>query len=71
LYLWEIYKKDQHPFIKLVDEILSITKDKDYLENEQKKKKVKELQDKIDQLIYKLYDLTLEEIKIVEEFNKT
>ncbi len=60
--------KDQQPFIKLVDEILSITKDKDYLENEQKQKKVKELQDKIDQLIYKLYGLSPEEIKIVEEF---
>lgn len=60
--------KDQQPFIKLVDEILLITKDKDYLENEQKQKKVKELQDKIDSLVYKLYDLTPEEIKIVEDF---
>ena len=61
--------KDQQPFIKLVDEILSITKDKDYLENEHKQKKVKDLQDKIDHLVYKLYELTPEEIMIVETFD--
>ncbi|MDD4353585.1 MAG: Eco57I restriction-modification methylase domain-containing protein [Candidatus Nanoarchaeia archaeon] len=54
--------------IKLVDEILLITKDKDYFENNQKHKKVKEIQDNIDQLVYKLYNLTPEEIKIVEDF---
>jgi len=68
LIIKDINKKDQQPFIKLVDEILSITKDKDYLENEQKKKKVIELQDKIDQLVYTLYDLTPEEIKIIKAF---
>jgi len=54
--------------ISLVDQILLITESKDYPENREKQKKVKELQDKIDQLVYKLYDLTPEEIKIVEDF---
>jgi len=53
----------------LVDQILSITKDDDYLDNPDKKAKVKRLEKEIDQLVYKLYDLTSEEIKIVEEFN--
>ncbi|MFQ5531080.1 MAG: Eco57I restriction-modification methylase domain-containing protein [Candidatus Nanoarchaeia archaeon] len=62
----DISKEEQKPFIKIVDQILSITKSKDYLENKQKQAKVKELQDKIDKLVYKLYGLTEEEIKIVE-----
>ena len=53
----------------LVDQILSITKDDDYLDSPDKKAKVKRLEKEIDQLVYKLYDLTSEEIKIVEEFN--
>jgi len=59
----------QEPFIQLVDQILSITKDDDYLDNPDKKAKVKRLEKEIGQLVYKLYDLTPEEIKIVEEFN--
>lgn len=66
----KISKSKQKPFIKLVDKILSITKEDDYLENEKKQEKVKKLQEKIDKLVYDLYDLTDEEIKIVEEFNE-
>ena len=50
-------------------QILSITKDDDYLDNPDKQAKVKRLEKEIDQLVYKLYELTPEEIKIVEEFN--
>ncbi len=53
--------------ITLVDKILAITKDSDYLENSKKQEKVKAIQKKIDLLVYKLYDLTPEEIRIVEE----
>lgn len=66
----EISPKQQKPFIQLVDQILSITKDKDYLDNPDKQAKVKQLEKEIDQLVYKLYELTPEEIKIVEEFNE-
>ena len=51
----------------LVFQILSLTQSEDYLENPQKQAKVKEYERQIDQLVYKLYDLTDEEIKIVEE----
>jgi len=37
------------------------------LENPEKQAKVKEYECQIDQLVYKLYDLTEEEIKIIEE----
>lgn len=60
----------QRPFIDLVNKILSLTQSEDYLENPQKQAKVKEYERQIDQLVYKLYDLTDEEIKIVENLEK-
>ena len=64
------YIENQKPFIDLADKILNITKDDDYLQNPQKKAEVKALEKEIDQLVYKLYDLTPEEIKIVEGENE-
>ena len=57
---------NQQSFITLVDCIIEITKSEDYLENPKKQAEVKSLEAEIDQLVYKLYDLTPEEIKIVE-----
>ncbi|MDP2672993.1 MAG: hypothetical protein Q8O84_04225 [Nanoarchaeota archaeon] len=45
-------------------------KSKDYLENQDKQLIVKELEKKIDKMVYELYELTPEEIEIVENFNK-
>jgi len=61
----QISPEQQKPFIQLVDQILSITKDEDYLKNPDKKAKVKRLEKEIDQLVYKLYNLTPKEIDIV------
>jgi F0F1-type ATP synthase membrane subunit b/b' len=60
----------QKQLISFVDQILSITKDADYPDNPEKQSRVKELEKEIDKLVYKLYDLTPEEIDIVENFNK-
>jgi hypothetical protein len=60
----------QKPFIELVGQILAITKDEDYLSNPAKQVKVKEYERQIDQMVYQLYDLTPEEIAVVEGFNK-
>jgi hypothetical protein len=57
---------NQNPLINLVDQILAITKDEDYLTNPAKQAKVKDLERQIDQMVYKLYDLTPEEIAVVE-----
>ncbi|ODS42498.1 MAG: hypothetical protein MSIBF_04060 [Candidatus Altiarchaeales archaeon IMC4] len=65
----KVSEAQQNLFIQLVDQILFITKDDDYLENPDKQAKVERLEKEIDQLVYKLYELTPEEIKIVEEFN--
>ena len=66
----DISKNNQKPLIEIVDKILSITNDKNYLENQDKQLKVKEFEKKIDKMVYELYELTPEEIKIVESFNK-
>ncbi len=50
----------------LVSEILSITQSPDYETDPQKQARVKELEKQLDQLIYKLYNLTEEEINIIE-----
>ncbi|MGC8928284.1 MAG: hypothetical protein ACP5QK_10225, partial [Myxococcota bacterium] len=50
----------------LVNQILFLTQSSDYETDQKKQAKVKELESQIDQLVYKLYDLTEEEIKIIE-----
>ena len=66
----KISKDDQKPFVGIVDEILTITKDEDYLQNQLDQAKVKSLEAEIDQRVYKLYGLTSEEIKLVEGKNE-
>jgi hypothetical protein len=50
----------------LVSQILTLTQSPDYETNPQKQEKVKVLESQIDQLVYKLYNLTEEEIRIIE-----
>ena len=52
--------------VGVVDKILEYTKSEAYLEDPQKQKKVKALEAEIDQLVYKLFDLTPKEIEVVE-----
>ncbi len=66
----DIGKCAQKPIIGLVDKILAITKDEDYLVNPIKQAKVADYEKQIDQLVYKLYGLTKGEVKIIENFNK-
>jgi len=66
----KISKTDQQSFISIVGRILSITKEQDYLDNSGRQEKVKEYERQIDQMVYGLYCLTKEEIKIVEGFGK-
>jgi type II restriction/modification system DNA methylase subunit YeeA len=60
----------QKPFIDLINQILSLNQSEDYLQNPIKQAKVKEYEKQIDQLVYKLFGLTDDEIKIVENFHK-
>ena len=63
-------KIENNGMIELTKQILFITKDPDYPENPTKQAQVKTLENQIDQLVYKLYDLTPEELQIVEGFNE-
>ena len=69
LRLLPIYKtthNEQQRLIKIVDKILALTKTDDYLQNPAKQAQVKEYERQIDQMVYELYGLTEEEIRIVE-----
>jgi len=68
--LVDVGKEEQKKISDIVDKILTITKSSDYLENPAKKEKVKEYERQIDQMVYDLYGLTKEEVKIVEDFSK-
>ncbi|KTD69997.1 Type IIS restriction enzyme Eco57I [Legionella santicrucis] len=59
----------QESLIALVDKIMEITKAPDYLENPIKIDKVHTCEKQINILVYKIYSLTPEEIKVVELSN--
>ncbi|MGB9716493.1 MAG: hypothetical protein ACPL1G_08825 [Thermodesulfovibrionales bacterium] len=50
-----------------VSQILSLIRSEDYSQNPEKQTNLKESENQNDQLVYKLYGLTPEEIKIVEK----
>jgi hypothetical protein len=65
-----ITPQNQHladQIVQRVDQILSLTQSPDFETSQEKQEKVKELEREIDQLVYKLYGLTEEEIMVVEE----
>ena len=56
----------QKAIIDSANQISAIAKDKDYLTNPAKRAKLKEYEHQIDEMVYKLYGLTPEEIAVVE-----
>jgi len=65
-----ITNNDRKTCVSLVSQILSFTQSDDYLSNPKKQVRVKEIERQIDQLVYKLYELTEEEIKIIENLDE-
>ena len=63
----EICKQDPLPFIRIVNNILSINKADDYPENPKKQAQMKEYEQQIDRMVYKLYGPTDEGIKTIED----
>jgi len=57
---------EQKPFIHIVDKILGIMENSKYLSSREGQNKVDEYESQLDEMVYKLYDLTKGEIKIVE-----
>ena len=62
----KISHEAQKPFVDLIDKILSITLDDNY-NCKKPSKDQKKLEHETDRLVYQLYDLTDEEIAIVEK----
>jgi adenine-specific DNA-methyltransferase len=62
-----ILEEKQIPFIDLVDQILEVSKNEKFLEKEELHKQISILEKQINQLVYNLYNLTSEEIKLIEE----
>lgn len=62
----KINKESQKSVAQNVDNIFALTKTEDYLNDQPKQFQVKEYEKQIDQMVYELYGLTDEEIKIVE-----
>ena len=60
------WKSYEDPIVERVNQILEIIGTEDYQENTAKQTQVKEYENQINQLVYRLYDLTDKEIKIVE-----
>jgi hypothetical protein len=67
------YDKEVRTGIKLdenildkINQIISLTQSPDFETSQEKQEKVKELEREIDQLVYKLYGLTEEEIRTIE-----
>ena len=56
----------QGPFVKLVEQIMVVTASDDYLDDVRAQEKVQALEQEIDRLVCQLYDLTPEEIQVVE-----
>jgi adenine-specific DNA-methyltransferase len=57
MFIKKISEEEQQPFVLLVDEILARKK---------RGEETAELENEIDTLVYRLYDLTTEEIAVVE-----
>jgi len=62
----KVTEKQKDKLIEISEKIPSIAILDDYQNNAEKQAKVHDLEHQIDELVYKLYDLTEEEIKIVE-----
>lgn len=63
----EVPPIEQKPIVELVDEITDITKDEGYLNNSSKMAKLLNYEKQINELVYKIYGLNDEDIKIIEE----
>jgi len=64
----EVPPLKQKPIIDLVKSILSLTGTSGYLENSNLQSKVKNYERQVNQMIYELYGLTAQEIRIVEYY---
>lgn len=63
----DVSSANQKPIVNMVEKILEITQSPNYLEDDSSREKVHQLETQIDCLVYKLYSLTDDEVKTVEQ----
>jgi hypothetical protein len=63
-------KNEQNYIIDTIENIINIIKHDNHIPETHNNSKINELEKQIDQMIYQLYELTEDEIEIVENFNK-
>lgn len=66
LLIKNISDSEQQPFIELVDTILLITESDNYNLSPQKQEQVKHIEEQINRMVYKMYNLTSKEIRMIE-----
>ena len=59
-------KYEEDKMVAIVDKVYEITNSEDYLGNKEKQDAVKEYEKQIDIMVYKLYDLTYQEVKVID-----
>lgn len=59
-------QQQENNIVSVVNKIINLTKDEDYLSNKQTQEEVKKYKLEIDKIVYALYDLTQEEIDVIE-----
>ena len=62
----KISEIEQKPFVEAVDKILKLSNSEDYQRDQKKQLQVKEIEKAINTMVYELYDLSEEEIHVVE-----
>lgn len=62
-----INRNKQNIFKIVVDKILAVTQTEDYLQNKEKQNAVKEYEKQIDTMVYKLYELTYDEVLTIDK----
>ena len=62
----KIPEQQQLMFIKVVDAILELVYSADYLHDKEKQKQVKNYESEIDQMTYRLFDFTTDQIAFIE-----
>ena len=60
-------QQQENSIVSIVNKILNVTKQENYLENIDNQNKVKEYEKQIDIMVYKLYELTYEEVLIIDK----
>jgi len=65
-----IDKREQKSFDEVADKVFSLTQSADYLTNASKESKAKSYEDQIDEMVYKLYGLSKEDIRVIEGLDR-